>query len=479
MAVQLSDGVNSVPVDTTSKGLVVQNPKNAAQAGFVGLAAIRDPGAVTGTPNIGYADITNNRRLRVALDTPLFQDQFNYTAQNTTTWKYTTTTMTATWSGGAMTINGGAITTASTNAVVQTYRSFPLYTAGELTFACRGNFTNAAAQANNAFWMGIGNPGTTAAPTDGVFFQLDATGALRGVVVWNGTVSQSSNAFAYPSATVQHEWMIVIDAGLAEFWIDGVLQASLAMPAGTGTPTLQSSGYAFFQMANSATAPATAQTFKVYNLQVTLYGMDTGKPWPMIKAGEGLVASQGQNGGTVGTTAGNLTNNGALPTASAGSNTTALTTGLGGLFNITAQATGTTDNILTSFQNPVGSVNQTPRTLYITGVRISMYNAGAAVATTSTNAILSLAFGHTSVALNTTESATSKAPRRIALGMAYWAIGAPIGMTSTPGDIVQTFATPIPVQPGEYIATVMKFAIGTATTSQSILGAVNFDGFYE
>ena len=42
MTVQLSDGTNNVPVDATSKGLTVQNPKVAAQAGFVGLAALRD-----------------------------------------------------------------------------------------------------------------------------------------------------------------------------------------------------------------------------------------------------------------------------------------------------------------------------------------------------------------------------------------------------------------------------------------------------
>jgi hypothetical protein len=480
MAVQLTDGTNNVPVDATSKGLTVQVPKVLSQTGHMGMAALRDAGTVTGTPNAQHADITNNNRLRVSLDTPLFQDQFNYTAQNTTSWKITTTTMTATFANAGMTLNAGASVATSVDAVAQTYRSFPLFTAGELVFDSR-HYLTAVPQVNNAVYFGIGTPGTTAAPTDGMYFQFDATGVLRGVINWNGTTA-TTGALTAPSINVSHDWVIVIDDGIVEFWIDGVLQGSInptSLGAGAGTPGLNSSGYAFYQIYNGGSAPGTAQKIVVQNLQVTLFGINSSKPWAHIKAGEGLAGYQGQNGGTLGTSAGNMGNSAAIPTSAAGSNTAALTTGLGGVVQINAAATAATDFILTSYQNPAGSVNQTPRNLYITGVRISMTNQGAAVATTPTTALLSLAYGHTAVSLATTESATTKAPRRVPLGFQSWVVGALAGAAATPGDIIVQFVTPLLVQPGEFIASVLKFAVGTATASQTLLGTVTFDSYWE
>ncbi len=480
MAVQLTDGTNNNLIDATSKGALVQNPKVATQAGFVGVAAIRDSGAVTGTPNVKAADITNNNRLRVSLDTPIIQDQFNYTAQNTANWKVTTATMTATFANAGMTLNAGASLATTVSAVAQTYRSCPLFTAGELVFDSRHYLTSVPIT-NTAVYWGIGLPGTTAAPTDGAYFQVDATGVLKGVINWNNTTATTA-ALTAPSISVAHDWVIVIDDGNVEFWIDGVLQGVIspsALGAGAGTPSLNSSGFAFYQIFNAGVAPASAQKIVVQNLQVTLFGVNSSKPWSHIKAGEGLVGYQGLNGGTMGTTAGNMGNSTALPASAAGSNTTALTTGLGGVFQINAAATAATDFILTSYQNPVGTVSQTPRTMYITGVRISAINNGAAVATTSTNCILSLAYGHTAVSLATAEAANTKAPRRIPLGIMSWAIAAAIGAPPALGDLVMTFVTPIVVQPGEFIATVLKFAIGTATASQTLLGTVTFDSYQE
>jgi hypothetical protein len=94
---------------------------------------------------------------------------------------------------------------------------------------------------------------------------------------------------------------------------------------------------------------------------------------------------------------------------------------------------------------------------------------GAAVATTATVIQFSLAFGHTNVNLATAEAVNAKAPRRVGIGFASWAIGAPIGDQPKGGKIMfDTGDAPIFVNPGEHIALVGKFLMGTATASQVI-----------
>ncbi len=474
MSISLISGSGSTVanVDPTSNGLIVQNPKTATEAGFAGLVAIRDQGSITGTPNIGLPDITNNRRLRVSLDTPVFQDQFNYTAQNTNNWTIGTTGMTSGFGGGMMTLNAGAITTVSDYATAKTYRSFPLYTAGELVLEARCMLTQAP-QVNNACYMGIGTPGTTAAPTDGVYFQLDSTGALRGVVNWNGATAQTGT-MTVPSPNVAADMMIVIDDGVAEFWINGVLQGALTWPSGAATPSYNGSGYAFFQICNAASAPANAQQIKVMNVQVTLYGLNTSKPWPHIAAGAGMNALIGQNGNTMGSTA--LYANSGAPTAAVPTNTTAaLGTGLGGNFYETAALAVGTDGIISSYQNPVGSVSITPRNLYITGLRwFSMVQTVLAGGPFVYEC--GLAFGHTSVSLATAEAASAKAPRKFAVGLYTLAATAAVGTLGA--NFVHNFSTPILVQPGEFIQTIVR-NIGTVGTSGTIAHHIGIEGYWE
>lgn len=474
MSISLISGSGSTiaNVDSTSNGLIVQNPKTAAQAGFAGLVAVRDQGSVTGAPNVGLADITNNRRLRVSLDTPVFQDQFNYTAQNSNNWNVTTSTMTAGYSGGAMILNSGSSVGVSVYVVARTWRSFPLYSAGELVFEARCILTQAA-QVNNACFMGVGSPGTSAAPTDGVYFQLDTTGALRGVVNWNGTTTQTAT-MTVPSPGVEAYMAIVIDAGVAEFWINNILQGVLTLPSGAGTPSFNGAGWAFFQIYNAASAPSLAQQIKVMNVQVTLYGLNISKPWPHIASGAGLNAMIGQNGGTMGST--ELYANSGNPTAAVPTNTSAaLGSGLGGNFWETASLAVNTDGIISSYQNPAGSISQTQRNLYITGLRwwsmVQTVLAGGPFVYEC-----GLAFGHTSVSLAQAEAANAKALRRFAVGLYTLAATAAVGTLGA--TFVHAFATPILVQPGEFFATIVR-NIGTVGTSGTIAHHIGVEGYWE
>lgn len=110
-------------------------------------------------------------------------------------------------------------------------------------------------------------------------------------------------------------------------------------------------------------------------------------------------------------------------------------------------------------------------------------NTGAVVATTPTSLVWGLAWGHTAVSLATAETAsfanaTTHAPRRMPLGIMHAAIGTVVGGTYDKG-IDTIFSTPICVRPGEFIATTVRFRVGTATASQELTYVVGFDGYFE
>lgn len=160
------------------------------------------------------------------------------------------------------------------------------------------------------------------------------------------------------------------------------------------------------------------------------------------------------------------------PTAAAPSNT-ALTAnlpgGLGGQGAVTAAVAAATDGIWSSYQVPANTVNIAGRRLVLRGVILDLVNMGAAVATTATTIQFCLAFGHTAVSLATAEAATTKAPRRLSIGIATWAVGAGIGAQPQGGKLVLDCGdAPIFINPGEFVALVGKFLVGTATASQVI-----------
>jgi hypothetical protein len=190
----------------------------------------------------------------------------------------------------------------------------------------------------------------------------------------------------------------------------------------------------------------------------------------------GQMGYQGQSGGTMGTTAA-LTNS-TNPTAAAGSNTTANITGLGGIGAINAAAGAATDYIASSFLNPDSTTAFTGRKLVINGVKISCINMGAPVATTMTALFWSLAFGHTVLTLVPSETGSQKGPRRVPLGFVSAPVGAAIGQNYSPDAIVVQFSAPIVVNPGEYVASVVRQIVGTATASQTIYYSVMFDAHF-
>lgn len=141
-----------------------------------------------------------------------------------------------------------------------------------------------------------------------------------------------------------------------------------------------------------------------------------------------------------------------------------------------------TDGILMSYQVPAGGINQTPRSLVITGIRIQ-----GMVTTALTGGPVqytySLAYGETAEDLATPESTsfangTTKAPRRIPLGFERYApVNAPVGTMSPGGAVQVTFKDPVVVNPGEWLSIVARND-DTVTTAGVICILVTFDSYW-
>lgn len=446
-----------------------------------------DPGSVTGTALLKSPEVSDDWRLRVGVDTYLFDDSFNATTQNTNNWAYTFATLTAA-QPGAGTVNFSAVqgTTSAHGAFMRTFQYFPMTTIApiwyEVTF---GQFT--ANLVTNEVWScGFGLPSAaTTLPTDGVWLQLTSSGLILRQC-YNGAFTDSgviSDITAYTVGQL-YKHSVLVGNNNIQVWRDDVLLYEAPVPSGKGEPFLQGS-LPFFMMKHNTGAVSNTNTMRASNICISMADIGTYKPWADQLSGGGGFSGVGQNGQTQGSTSGGF-NNTAIATTAAGSNTAANVTGLGGLGVMTAQATNAGaagDMIATSYQNPAATVNITGKNLYITGVRISCMNTGAAVATTPTSLIWGVAWGHTAVSLATAETAsfataTTHAPRRIPIGMCSAAVGTAVGGMYD-RDLSHIFSTPICVRPGEFIATTVRFRVGTATASQELTYTVTFDGCWE
>ena len=465
----------------------VNLPTNSAQSGTVRFFSENDDGTITGTAYVKSPETSVDYRLRVGIDTVLLTDTFNATAQNTAVWSYTFNTLTAA-QPGAGTVNFSAVqgTTSAHGAFMRTFQYFPVIgtapLAIEVTF---GQFT-AALVAGEVWLCGLGLPtAATTIPTDGVWFSLTTAG-LIGNLVYNGVTTQTGvlRTLAQITTGLLYKAVIVIGEREAEFWLEDQYLGQIAMPAGNGQPFLQASLPAFLMKYNTG-AVSNTNTMRVSDVTVSLLDLQTVKPWSYQMATQGMMAYQGQNGGTMGTTAA-YPNATAATTVTGGalSQTVAIATGLGGQAGIVAAVAGI-DGCVTAFQNPTGGINQSARNLVITGVRINAVNIGAAVATTASVLSWSLAFGATGAAIpslaqgesGSFTTATAKAWRRVPLGVQSWIVGAAIGAPAE--AITVKFDSPVVVHPGQWVAAVAKFIVGTATASQVIWCIVNFDAYYE
>ena len=468
----LSGNVGEV---TSNKEQLVALGLTQATMGGALIFSQNDAGERLGTPDILSPETTEDYRLRVGIDTPLLGDTFNYAAQNTSLWSYTTTTMTMVHASGFVVLNAGNSVATTVGAWLKSWRTFTLWGASALYFE-ESVALLLAPVANNVIEIGAFlAPSATADITDGVYFQYDGVSNLRAVLNYNGTVTQSVPIID-PTAGDVHKYTITLTNGAVEFWIDDVLAAEIPTPPGVGQPMSSGSLPACVRTRNRA-ATALAQQVKVSNVTVSLADWNTSKPWEDVCAGAGLFAAQGVAGMTQGSTSNNVNNT--APTSIALANAGPGYTTLGGQFQFAAILGAATDYVLFGFQNPVGATGLTGRTLYIKGVYIDTMNTGAAVAGTPTVLIWTLGVGATQVSLATAaDTATAKAARRTSLGIQSFPIGAAIGAQAA--SIIAPIGTQTVAQ-GEFVHIILNMPLNLAfnTGGQILRGTVRIVGYWE
>ena len=455
-------------VDAQEQMQVVLND-NPLYAGHVRLTAEADPGTYTGTPSLYQIDADEDFRIRAGLDSVVFQETWAGSALNSAQWSSTVTTMTTAVSGNFLKLNSGSNAGTSTVARVQSYNTFSMGHASPTYIEFPLQVNASGVGINNTTWeVGWNISSGTTAPTDGVFIRMSSAGVLTLVESIGGSETPSASltySSILPVNTTVNA-LIVIDTKQVELWINNVLIVKLARPSASAHVATSMALPFTARIYNAGVAPASATQLWIGPVTISRGGyVNLAKPEDAA-ALCGFGGYQGQSGGTMGQTA-NWANS-AEPVAATLSNTAAGYTTLGGQWSFAAPAGAVTDFCLFGYQVPAAAAGSFNKPLLIRGIHISSMNSGAAVATTATILQWGLAVGSTAVSLATSEAATTKAPRRIALGVQGFVVGAAIGATANDIDI--KFAAPLLAEPGSFIQVIVRVPVGTATASQVIRG---------
>lgn len=474
MAKVKGDGGVYVDVNASKQMKVVTETDVATNPWNVGAVRIfgeNDGGGITGNVDLTSPENDVDYRQRVAQDLQLDEEVFNYTAQNTGKHLYANTTMAATWAAWQFTTNSGNITTTTTGLLFQTRATFPAIGTCTLSGDIELGFT--AQPTTNTivdFGFFLAPASNPYAPTDGVYFRLNASG-LQGIVNSNGTetstgifpLSDWTGTWAYTN-NKRYQFIVYNGTTKAVFWVNDGTGANklweIPLPAGQARINMAWSIPFSIRHAITGGAASGALSCLIGAYNVRLGGVSYATS-PSIAGNRMYGSYQGLSGGTMGSLASYANN--ANPTAAVPTNTTAaLGTGLGGQFWETDTLAVNTDGIIDSYQVPAASANYSGKRLSIRWVKIDTF-----VQTAQTggwyNEIWTLVFWHTAVSLATAEAATTKARRAIVIGTRQVAAASAV-LTQLPTVSIDLGDAPIFVNPGEFVA-IAKKKVGTAPSA--------------
>ena len=479
------------PNVSTTYELEVVTPRVQGQAGFGILLCENDAGVITGNKERKAPRCSDDYRLSVGMDTPLFEDSFNGVVQNTHLWQFfSLSSLIASQSGGYLNLNPTQVVTSGGVVSMVSKRHITLMANStvHIEFAAAFSGVTVTPLANQVIEFGLFVPPATAiAPVDGIFFRYTSAG-LNGIMVNNAgseTTITTPRACSNFSLDTNYDFKMVVGEDFVDFYVGGIEIGSFNVPAGFGSPFLSGALPIAMIARNTALITSVNGTYlRVSDIHVDTIDVAIGKSHALIMTGMGRHGSIVQNGATVTSTA-NLTNSLVIGTAAALSNTAVAApacVGLGGQATYLPTLTVFSDGILQSYQNPVGTVNIQPRNLIITGVMIassvSLGLTGGALALQ-----YSLAYGHSAVSLATAEATTfttggGTSATRIPLGCENFIAAATIGTGSTTGNVNVQFNAPIVVHPGQFVAIAVK-NVGVVTTAGSITSFIGYDAYWE
>ena len=459
----------------------VRTPQTEANAGFVQLSAEIDSGSVTGSRYVKALEVSEDYRLRVGIDTPLFNHSFEGTAVAQDRFSQVVSTHAIAQASGYLTLNSAA-STAAGHAVVRSYRAFPLVGSCPVYVEMWMKPVNETAT-NSVTEFGIGYALTTAAPTDGAFFRYNAGGQLMGVVSYAG--AETTVNLTSPTTNQCHHYLISTHNEETEFWINDVLMGSIATPTSYPAP-YQSSEQPFYARVYATGVMSLARSLSIGFINVTVGDSNSSKPWGHIQCGSGGGSYQIQPGTASGPTVTRGAAQTGWPTSATaqtgGAFTTATTSPgyntLGGYF-VTAAISGMTANAdypIYSYLNPAGTNALPGKTLYITGFRLGELNAQVAPVTLTT-LIFGLGVGSTSANTTATEGAAIVAARVIPVGACTFLAADAIG-TTRGGWTLDLSSAPLVVPPNTYVHLIMRATVITSV-ALTVLATATFIGYHE
>lgn len=496
MSISIKDKTTGNLLSVDSSGRASVNfPTTESKAGFASIAAESDSGSITSSRVVRAARANDDYALTVAGSNTLFNWISNSTVNDARTWKQSSSTMTIGFlASDYVHINSGLATAQNNYMIITSYKTFPMFYRQTLYVQFKMAVTNSTATGKIAE-AGLGYSATTSAPTDGFFFRWDTDGALKAITVNNSVEQSVTISTGKPADGEFHYYLISITTDEVKFWIDDVVVASI-----TSTNTLnqasRSSAYPLkFRVVNDGNPASAACSLLLSHVIVDCSGAPLERPFSYT------MSALGQNANTGGhqswaafTTQSNWTNS---PTIASGTLTnTAPPSGgytgttLGGLFQFAAHVPGATpvNNIIFAYWVPTvtwtnGRPTVQEKCLYITDLAIYAASCSATVTTTATIIQWGLAYGghnlgaSTGYSLAVAEAATTKAPRRVPLGLTSWRVNDTSGTAAEP--IVINFTTPIFCMPGSFVHIFEATLVGTATANQVIIGTVMINGFWE
>ena len=273
MATKIQGGSNTaglVNVDDNYQLMISPETNIQSSPQYIGAVKIvseNDAGSIMPTPYLLSPETDSDFRLRVSTDTPLDDETFNYTAQNTGKHNNQSTTMTFSYTTGGVITNASSITTTTTGLSLATYAMFSFPSNGAVLYAQADVSFSAQPVANTIVDFGMFQRPTSNpyAPTDGAYFRLTSAG-LFGVTNSNGTeTTTSAFSFTYNNAQV-YKFIVATSNNRVNFWIDDILYGTIPTPVAQGQPFM--SGALPFAMRHVITGGAAGGVF-----QVTLRGM--------------------------------------------------------------------------------------------------------------------------------------------------------------------------------------------------------------
>jgi hypothetical protein len=492
-------GSGSTELTEKSGFAKVTLPDLIAEPSAVGAAVMaseNDSGAFTGTPFLYSPEADVDYRLRMAVDTLLDSEIFNYTAQNTGKYNMLATGYVPSFTNSAFNTNPTNVLTSGSGVQMRTYATFPVTGTGTLSIDFEGSFSGAPV-ANHVTEIGAFLPAAavTGAPIDGVFLRLNTSGMV-GVVSYNGTENVTSVfPIAFGSGTPytftankRYQFIVYVCQREVFFWINAgagaELVARMVTPIANSQPCASSALPFSVRQYNSGVV-VSPPNFQLGSYSVRLGGADF-KNQIGVNTNGYVGAYQGLSGGTLGSLQFGTVTTGSIvpPTAAVPTNTTAaLGSGLGGTFYETVSLAAATDGIITSYQVPAlitaAAATYTPqRRLRITGVSLASF-VQTVVAGGPYVARFYIAFGHTAVSLQTPEAATTKAARRVMLPFLQLVTAAQAVSTLVAQNVYTfNFDNPIYVNPGEFVQLVTTHT-GTVGTTGTVAHQVTFDYTWE